>query len=452
MRQLWVQLSLAFAGVVIISALLLGVVGDLGARAEANRFANNLIFANNGIIAELTTHFDDGGTVEDAIQIIREAERELRQLSVRVSFQLLNDNNRVIMGQIQSRDNFSEVTFEQDGETIATLRYEVNREARPPRGDPNRPQNEPIQQPPPNEENNQIALIAIIGSIVGIGGGIFMSRQLTKPLAQLASTARQFGARDFSTRSAITGTQEVREVALAFNQMADAIQESETLRNNLIADTAHELRTPLSVMKGNLRAIIDDVYPLSKTEIMHLYEQTRHLSRLVNDLHELALADAHELTLHLSETDVTTLLSEVADVFAPVAEADNISLITDFRDPLPTVMLDAGRMRQVIHNILVNALRYTPENGTVTIRAFEEMSSVIIEIEDTGSGIPEEHLKHIFERLYRVDSSRDRESGGTGLGLAIGKAIIEAHKGQVTVNSQVTTPSGTCFRITLPIA
>lgn len=447
MRQLWVQLSLAFAGVVIISAVLLSIVGNLGARAEANRFANNLIFADTGIIAELTTHFDEGGTLENAVQIIREEERDLRQLPIQINFQLLNNNNRVIAGQIPARGNFREITFEQDGQRIAILRYAINRDARPLRGGASRP-----QQAPSPDEDNRIALIVIIGSIIGIAGGIFMSRQLTKPLAQLADTARQFGTRDFSTRSAITGTQEVREVALAFNQMADAIQESETLRNNLIADTAHELRTPLSVMKGNLRAIIDDVYPLSKTEIMHLYEQTHHLSRLVNDLHELALADARELTLQLSETDMVNLLNEVADVFAPVAEADNISLTTDFRTALPSLMIDAGRIRQVIHNILVNALRYTSENGRVTIRAFQESSWVIIEIEDNGSGIPEAHLKHIFERLYRVDSARDRESGGTGLGLAIGKAIIEAHRGQITVRSQVIAPSGTCFRIALPIA
>lgn len=461
MRQLWVQLSLAFAGVVIISAILLSIVGDLGARAEAERFGDNLIFADNGIVTQLTTHFSNGGTSDGAVRLVRDEERDLRELPIRVSFQLLDDNNRVLTGNIPSRNNFRDVPFEQDGRTVATLRYEINRNDDPPpprnndnnngTGNSNNPP--PVQaQQPQSDADNSIAMIVIIGSLLGITGGIFMSRQLTKPLAQLAHTARQFGERDFSTRSSIAGTQEVREVAVAFNHMADAIQESETLRNNLIADTAHELRTPLSVMKGNLRAIIDDVYPLSKTEIMHLYEQTRHLSRLVNDLHELSLADARELTLHLAETDVVNLLNEVADIFAPVAEADNIQLKTDFRLPLPSLMLDAGRLRQVIHNLLVNALRYTPENGIVTLRVFQKDLSVSIEIEDTGAGISEEHLKHIFERLYRVDSARDRESGGTGLGLAIGKAIIESHTGRITVRSQVTAPSGTCFTINLPIS
>lgn len=490
MRQLWVQLSLAFTVLVIIGSILLSIVGDLGARAETERFGNELIFAENGVVAQLTTHFANNGTIEDARQIVRDEENDLRELPIRIDFQLRNNNNRIIIGNIPPQANFQEIPFQQDGQTIATLRYAINNDSPPPRrgnnsndgnnsnsgnnsndsnnsnsgnssnngnsgndgnnsNDNNNPQvnlqpSQPVAESP-------IGTIVIVGAILGITGGIFMSRQLTKPLAQLAQTAQQFGNRDFSSRSKITGTQEVRDVAQAFNNMADAIQESETLRNNLIADTAHELRTPLSVMKGNLRAIIDDVYPLSKTEIMHLYEQTRHLSRLVNDLHELALADARELPLHPTKTDIATLITEVADIFSPVAEADNIKLETDIRLPLPALMLDAGRIRQVIHNLLVNALRYTPENGEVTLRAFQENNAVIIEIEDSGIGISEEHLKHIFERLYRVNSSRGRDSGGTGLGLAIGKAIIESHGGKITVRSKTSIPSGTCFKIALPI-
>lgn len=298
-----------------------------------------------------------------------------------------------------------------------------------------------------------VIILTIIGVIMGILGGIVMSRRLSAPLSQLADVARKFGGRDFNQRLTLRGgSLELHEVANAFNDMAGALQQSEQLRNNMIADTAHELRTPLSVMESNLRALIDDVYPLTKTEILHLYDQTRHLSRLVNDLHELSLADAHELPFEKKDVDMVALIKQVADIFTPIAESESIRMtVRTYHEPL-YVFGDSGRLSQVIHNLLVNALRHTPENGEITLGADKMDDRVCITVSDTGVGIADEHLAHIFERFYRADKSRQRGSGGAGLGLAIGKAIIEAHGGQMTVTSQTTPPSGTVFTIQLPLA
>lgn len=445
MRKLWVQLSLAFGTVVVISAILLGIVGQLGERRASERLSNAVLFGDEGIITELQAHFDEGGTASGAVRILRDAQRDLRRLPFRVSLALINANDRPLIDTIPAGARFREITFERDGRTVATLRYDTGNTSP-------RPQDNRQQAPnPPRTNNNRFFMIIILGTVLGIGGGIVMSRQLTKPLSQLADSARQFGGRDFSTRIKVEGTEEVREVATAFNEMASALQESENLRNNLIADVAHELRTPMTVMIGNLRAIIDDVYPLSKTEIMHLYEHTRQLSRLINDLHELALADARELTLFPSETDIASLVHEAIDIFQPVAEAENITLSADISPNLPTLHVDSGRIRQVIHNLLVNALHHTPENGSVIVQASQQEKMLVITIVDTGVGIPAEHLPHIFERFYRAEAARDRQSGGTGLGLAIGKGIIEAHGGTISVTSSTQLPSGTRFTIKLPI-
>ena len=296
-----------------------------------------------------------------------------------------------------------------------------------------------------------VLILFVVGAVLGVIVAIFMSRRLTQPLADLAAIATRFGGRDFRLRAPESGTEEVRQVARAFNGMAAALEESERLRNNLFADVAHELRTPLTVMQGNLRAILDDVYPLSKTEILRLYDQTRHLSRLVNDLHELALAEAKALRLSPEPTDVGGLIRDATDIFTPIAEAEGIHVTLDIAPDLPPFTVDPGRIKQVIHNLLVNALRHTSDGGSIRLAVRMDAGGLCIEVADTGSGIPAEHLPYVFERFYRADPARTRESGGAGLGLAICKAIIEAHGGTLRVISSTVAPSGTQFYINIPM-
>ena len=298
---------------------------------------------------------------------------------------------------------------------------------------------------------NLLLFVGGVGTVLSLAVGVWMSRRLIAPLSRLAEKVRQMGTRDFTLRVQPEGSVEIQDLACAFNEMAVKLEKSEQLRNNLIADVAHELRTPLTVMSSNLRALIDDVHPLTKTEILTLYDQTRHLSHLVNDLHELSLADANELKMVYEPLVLNDLLSSITEIFKPIAESEGIVFVVHTPTKSLHIFGDRVRLGQVIQNLLVNALRHTPTGGKIMLKVEEMPDTICVRIQDTGEGIPPEHLPHIFERFYRADRSRDRASGGTGLGLAIGKAIIEAHGGTITVNSTTTRPSDTCFVIRLPV-
>jgi signal transduction histidine kinase len=236
--------------------------------------------------------------------------------------------------------------------------------------------------------------------------------------------------------------------------MATDLEQAETLRRNLVADVAHELRTPLSVLQGNLRAILDDVYPLDKSEVARLYDQTRLLGRLVKDLHELAQAEAGQLQLNQQPIDLGKLIGDTVATFTPVAEAEDVILSIQIPDDLPPVRADSARIAQVLHNLLANALRHTPAGETISLRAgFEtgEHSQVWLAVQDTGEGIPSEHLPHVFDRFYRADPARSRSAGGAGLGLAIVRAIVESHGGQVSAASDGKLGRGSTFTVRLPV-
>jgi len=305
--------------------------------------------------------------------------------------------------------------------------------------------------------SRDLLLAAVVSSVIGVLLGVVASRNLSAPLNRLAEAARAIGARNLSQRVEVSGSAEVVEVARAFNEMASALEQAEVARRNLVADVAHELRTPLTVLQGNLRAVLDDVYPLDKGEVARLYDQTRLLSHLVNDLRELAQADAGQLSLSRQPTDVANLVSAAVAGFAPIAEAGGVTLRAEVPAGLPPVQADAARMTQVFHELLANALRHTPEGGTVTLRAGSDReangqpSTLWVTVQDTGEGIPAEHLPHVFERFYRLDAARTRSAGGSGLGLAIVRALVEAHGGQISAASDGVSGHGSTFTVRLPI-
>jgi two-component system OmpR family sensor kinase/two-component system sensor histidine kinase BaeS len=250
------------------------------------------------------------------------------------------------------------------------------------------------------------------------------------------------------------------EVAEAFNDMTGALESSERQRQNMVADVAHELRTPLSVVQGNLRAILDDVYPLEKAEIARLYDETRLLNRLVDDLRDLALADAGQLRLNLVPIDLASEIQATTDNLALAAEAQGVSLTSRIPDGLPLAQADPDRLGQVLRNLLVNALRHTPAGGSVAVAAAKTGGTVEITVADSGEGIRPEDLDHVFERFWRADLSRAQGSqpdagelrwaGGSGLGLSVARSLVEALGGHICVES--TLGEGTTFYFTLPLA
>jgi two-component system OmpR family sensor kinase/two-component system sensor histidine kinase BaeS len=288
---------------------------------------------------------------------------------------------------------------------------------------------------------------AIIAGGIGIAVGLFISRTVAKPLSTLAFAAGSFGAQNWSQRVPIKGTAEVRQVGTAFNLMADSLEQADQLRRNLMAEVAHELRTPLTVMQGTLHAMIDDVYPINKAEITIVYDETRLLSRLVDDVRELALADAGQLTLALQSTNLNRLVQNAVDTFAIAADAQNLQVIATIPDEHIIVNADPDRLGQILHNLLANALRHTHQ-GCIHISVVDqtEQSKVRISISDTGDGILADDLSRVFDRFYRGHSGIKEK--GSGLGLAITKAWVTAMKGEIGVNSVIG--KGSEFWFTLP--
>ena len=299
--------------------------------------------------------------------------------------------------------------------------------------------------------------ILLLGGAVAVALGLvlgaLLSQSLTAPLQRLAAAARAVAAGDLSQQVRLDGSDEIAEVAQAFNEMTTALSEFERQRQNMVADTAHELRTPLTVLQGNLRAILDGVYPLDESEVSRLYDETRFLSRLVDDLRELALADAGQLRLNLRVTDVGQVIRSTTENLAPAAEASEVKLAAQVPAELPAVWGDPDRIVQVLSNLLVNAVRYTPSGGAVSVTAREADGSVELAVADNGEGIAPDDLPHVFERLWQADPARARENrkaGGTGLGLSVAQSLVEAQGGRIWVESVLG--QGSTFRFTLPCA
>jgi len=278
----------------------------------------------------------------------------------------------------------------------------------------------------------------------------FLSRRISAPVKALTLAARQLGQGDLSQRVQSKEKGEIGELAQAFNTMAENLGRSEQLRRNMIADIAHELRTPLSNLRGYLEAMHDGVIKPEPDAIRSLNEEADLLSVLVDDLQELSSAEAGELKLHCRKENIIKLLKQTVAVKQSQATAKGIALSSNLPKKLPLVSIESRRISQVLLNLIDNAITHTPQGGTITIAARQLDNWLEISVEDTGEGIPAEDLPNVFERFYRVDKSRARATGGTGLGLAIAKYLVEAHNGKINVQSELG--KGSCFSFTIPVS
>lgn len=284
--------------------------------------------------------------------------------------------------------------------------------------------------------SRDLARALVVAGVLGIAGGIAASRIFASPITRLADAAQSIGAGNLSTRvQPEHSSREIGELTDAFNKMAADLQRAAEQRNALMTDISHELRTPLTVLEGNLRAALDHVFELDDEQIANLYAQTSHLIRLVNEMRELALAEASALPLDKQAVDLGALAGETVAVFEPLAEEKGIALEAQIAPELPTVFADRVRIRQVLHNLLANALRHTPRGGRIVVAVVVNGPGVTVSVADSGDGMEPQQIAHIFDRFYRTDPSRSRETGGSGLGLAIVKALVEAHGGAVVASS-----------------
>ena len=279
---------------------------------------------------------------------------------------------------------------------------------------------------------------------------LFLARQITAPMRRLTSAAMQMSVGDLKQRVNVSNQDEVGDLARAFNLMASRLESTELQRRMMVADIAHELRSPLSVMQGKLEGMMDGVLPMDQEQVGTVYDHTLLLSRLVDDLRLLSLAQAGQLPLERSVVDMGALVERVVDDFRPLAQDGSVFLDTQLKAKYIEASVDSQRMSQVMANLLSNALRHAGEDSVVTIGVGCFGASVEVSVADTGPGIAPEDLPHLFERFYRVDRSRSRSEGGSGLGLAIAKEVVEAHGGRIWAESG--QGEGAVFTLRLPVS
>lgn len=295
-----------------------------------------------------------------------------------------------------------------------------------------------------------LAVAGVIGGLAAAAMAAFLALQITAPARALTRAARRVAAGDLSPRVEVQSQDELGEVGAAFNDMAAALERQEKLRRQLVADVAHELRTPLSVMRVELESLQDGLTEPTPEVIASLGEEVALLGRLVEDLRLLSLIDAGQLSLQLQPVALGAAALRAIQQVASSAEGKGVALESAVPDALPPARADPDRLQQILLNLLSNALRHTPAGGTVRLFAQAAGGLLHIQVTDNGEGISPEDLPHIFDRFYRSDDSRRRATGGTGLGLSIVRGLVEAMGGRVWAESVVG--QGTTIHFTLPSA
>ncbi len=487
MNRLWVRLTLAFALVILVTAGAVALMADLTAgRALRYYLSYSDMLPRQVLVERLALFYQLRGSWQGVESLLDQASAAAGPLldSMRrpgrppppdgpLHFVLADANGRVVYdglegrpGRRLSRDEQAVAQqIEVDALVVGHLVVTV-------------PIRSTVLGPLEEAFVERLRRWLIGGALLAGGLGLLLvlavSRSMTAPLQRLAEAARAVAGRDFGHRVEVEGSAEIGAVARSFNDMAAALQQSERQRQNMVADLAHELRTPLSVLQGNLRAILDDVYPLDKAEVARLYDETRLLSRLVDDLRDLALADAGQLRLSLGPTDVARVLGDTVESLVPAAELQAVELQARVLPGLPPVQADPDRLAQVLRNLLVNALRHTSAGGRVAVSAALVDGRIEFSVSDDGEGIAAEDLPHVFDRFWRADPSRARglESegfhppregsgeaapwtpgrwgAGSGLGLSIAQSLVEAQGGKIWAESY--PGQGSTFTFHLPVA
>ena len=303
-----------------------------------------------------------------------------------------------------------------------------------------------------NEALLRSALAAFVAAVIV---SLFISRRVINPVQEMMAASQHIAEGHYQERVNVPGdpesADELAQLAISFNRMAETLAQTEAMRRRLIGDVSHELRTPLTVIKGSMEGLIDGVLPPQVETFQQIYREADRLTRLVDDLQELSRVEAGAYDLALQPTDADDLIAATISRLERQFSEKGVALTSEIGPGIAPVLVDQDRIGQVLINLVGNALQYTPSGGRVLIEVTQKGDDVQVAVHDTGVGIPMEHLPHIFTRFYRVDKSRSRAGGGSGVGLTIAKHLVEAHGGRIWAESQ-GTGKGSVFKFTLPVA
>ena len=441
MRSISSKLILAFLSIGILSVASIFVTARWNTRAEFIRFLTDQ--NQNDLVEVLANYHLQNGSWEGVEIIVYQQNNrpgmgpERNHGPMSRPFILTDQNGRVIFSnfrnlppgvRISAADLETGTPISEDRQVIGILIS---------------PQMPYEGQPRELEFIERINLIlvygALIGGVIALLLGIFLSRTLTRPIRELTRATHAISEGDLSQQVPVRTNDELGELAQAFNKMSNELSRSVNTRKQMTADIAHELRTPLSLILGHAEAVHDGVLPPTRENFEIIREEATRLENLVNDLRTLSLADAGELSINRQIIEPQRLLQEVAALYQYQTERKKITLKLDMDTWLPNIEVDPGRMTQVLTNILDNAMRHTPEGGHILLAAQQTGEFVELAVQDSGPGVSAENLERIFERFYRTDASRQREGvvpGGSGLGLAIARSIVQAHNGQLSAESE----------------
>ncbi|MBP3962967.1 sensor histidine kinase [Paenibacillus lignilyticus] len=292
-----------------------------------------------------------------------------------------------------------------------------------------------------------VFLIAILGIILAIIISLFVAKRITAPLVQMKKVAERMAKGELASRTQVHGEDEIADLSKSLNHLAEQLMLQESLRKTLTADVAHELRTPLTTLKSHMEAMIEGVWEPTPRRLESCFEEIERLRFLVGDLEQLTEVESPNFKLNIEDENVTAIVQHHVNANQAEFEKKGVKLIFESHLTIET-KIDKLRFGQIMANLLSNSLKFTPQNGFVTVEIKDLNSFVNIIITDTGIGIEEKDLLFVFERFYRVDKSRDRKSGGGGLGLTIVKKLVEAHNGRIEIHSQ--RGKGTSVTVYLP--
>ncbi|MEW5830130.1 MAG: ATP-binding protein [Chloroflexota bacterium] len=446
MRSISLKLILAF-----LTTSLLGILGlAISLGWATNRAFEKFVFDQNrdNMVDALAQHYLQYGNWDQVGSFVPgPAFTGEREPGSGVPFVLVGKDGEVIRGGYQHPSGqvlppemlAGGLPILVDGETVGTLIFTPN----------------PIRENSPErafmERNRQAILFSgLAAALVALVLGIVLSRTISRPIQELTRATQAISQGALGRQVAVRTRDELGQLAQSFNQMSADLDRSIRTRKQMTADIAHELRTPLSVILGHADAVHDGVLPPTRENFEIIRDEAERLEHIVEDLRVLSLADAGELTLSLHPVKPAGLLRDVITAHAPRARQKDIRLELEPGPALPEIRVDAGRITQVLGNLLDNALRHTPADGTILLaaRPGPDEGTVALLVEDTGPGVPDEDLPRLFDRLYRSDSSRQRDAGGSGLGLAIARSIVQAHGGNIYAENR--SPNGLRVVVVLP--
>lgn len=352
---------------------------------------------------------------------------------------LVSPDPRRVGERVSSKELAEGLSVEVGGEVVGRLLPE-----------PPLPSQGPLEQRFLRAVTRALFITAWVAAAAGLVLAALLLRQLTDPLKRLDVAAREIARGDLAKRVAVQSRDELGHLAESFNAMAASLEKAETSKRQMIADVAHELRTPISAVRAGLEGLRDGVLQPTSENFAALHDRVLLTSRLVADLQELALADAGALSLRLEACDLRPILERIRATIGVELEDESVTLVIEVPEDLPPVEADGQRVEQVMLNLLSNASRHTPAGGTIHVSAAREGAQFVrTSVCDTGSGLSSEDLVRVFDRFYRADKARAGGSGGAGLGLSIAKALVEAHGGRIWAENRPA--GGACFHFTLRV-